>query len=222
VQHLTADVDGDMSGGGSLFYLNDLTFELIPCAQLHERLLSVLAGRETVAGQNLLSGRRENELRQAPSRRRRAGDHGTMKFGRSPTALVLPISMIGISARPFGRSRSKLHRLPERAEGGAMSPRGTSRRAPMAELTSGLGGTTEMDVPVGSAVRDANDPISDIEDEFCCNAKYRSQSWRDQSRMTKAAATKGIRGRAPPPSLPKPRLSGLGLGELRPQPLRCF
>jgi len=38
--------------------------------------LSVLAGRETVLGQNLLSGGRENELSKALSRRRRAGDHG--------------------------------------------------------------------------------------------------------------------------------------------------
>src|SRR6266851_8076086 len=41
-----------------------------------------------------------------------------MRFGRSPTAPVLPIAMIGISARPAGSSRIKLHRLPACEEGG--------------------------------------------------------------------------------------------------------
>jgi hypothetical protein len=63
-----------MSGSRPLFYLNDPTFELIASAELHERHLSVLAGRETVGGQNVLSGGRENELRKASSGRRRVRD----------------------------------------------------------------------------------------------------------------------------------------------------
>src|SRR5262249_61311732 len=39
----------------------------------------------------------------------------------SPTAPALPVAMIGSSARPAGCSQMKLHRLPARAEGGAMS-----------------------------------------------------------------------------------------------------
>src|SRR5262249_8726268 len=46
-----------------------------------KKYLSVLAGRETVLGQNLLSGGRENELGKALSRRRRAGDHGQAVIG---------------------------------------------------------------------------------------------------------------------------------------------
>src|SRR5260370_1273848 len=47
---------------------------------------SDLVGSETVAGQTLLSGRRENELRKAPSRRRRAGDHGQAVMGSNRQA----------------------------------------------------------------------------------------------------------------------------------------
>ena len=51
-----------------------------------------------------------------------------MKLGRPPMTPVLPITMIGISARPVGSSGIKLHRLPECAEGGATPP-GDRRRA---------------------------------------------------------------------------------------------
>jgi hypothetical protein len=40
-----------------------------------------------------------------------------MKLGRPPTAPVLPLAMIGISARPAGSPQIKLQRLPVRAEG---------------------------------------------------------------------------------------------------------
>src|SRR5262249_50548255 len=62
---LPADVDSDMSGGCPLFQFNDLTFELIVGAELHESHLSFLARCETVISQDILSGRRENELRKA-------------------------------------------------------------------------------------------------------------------------------------------------------------
>jgi len=39
-----------------------------------------------------------------------------MKLGRPPTATVLPIAMIGTSARPAGSSGKMLHQLCELAE----------------------------------------------------------------------------------------------------------
>src|SRR5712691_10420514 len=73
-----------------------------------------------------------------------------MRFGRSPTARVLPIAMIGISARPAGSSRIKLHRLPACEEGGRdVAYCDPERASPWLSICTASHGWTLLDHLVG-------------------------------------------------------------------------